>query len=41
MDLTPIHHVAINVSNYEASKDFYAHKLAFKTFGKILGKQEE
>lgn len=30
MDLTTIHHVAIIVSNYEASKDFYVHKLGFQ-----------
>ena len=33
MDLTTIHHVAIIVSNYEASKDFYVHKLGFQIIG--------
>ncbi len=30
MNLSMIHHVAIIVSNYEKSKDFYVNKLGFK-----------
>ena len=30
MDLSSIHHIAIIVSNYEASKDFYVNKLGFQ-----------
>ena len=29
MNLSQIHHIAIIVSDYEASKDFYVHKLGF------------
>ena len=30
MNLTMIHHIAIIVSNYEKSKDFYVNKLGFQ-----------
>ena len=30
MNLSSIHHIAIIVSNYEASKDFYVNKLGFQ-----------
>lgn len=30
MNLTTIHHIAIIVSNYEVSKDFYVNKLGFE-----------
>lgn len=30
MNLTAIHHIAIIVSNYEKSKDFYVNKLGFQ-----------
>lgn len=30
MNLSQIHHIAIIVSDYEASKDFYANKLGFQ-----------
>lgn len=29
MNLSKIHHIAIIVSNYESSKDFYINKLGF------------
>ena len=30
MNLSQIHHIAIIVSDYEASKDFYVNKLGFQ-----------
>jgi len=30
MNLSQIHHIAIIVSDYQASKDFYVNKLGFK-----------
>ena len=39
MELSVIHHVAIIVSDYQKSRDFYVNKLGFLLlFGKIIGR---
>ena len=35
--LNTIHHVAIIVSDYQKSRDFYVNKLALKLSGRITG----
>jgi len=41
MDLNLIHHIAIIVSDYEKSKDFYVNKLGFKVIRENYRKQKE
>jgi glyoxylase I family protein len=40
MDLNLIHHIAIIVSDYEKSKDFYVNKLGFKVIRENYRKQK-
>ena len=35
MFLNTVHHVAIIVSDYDLSRDFYVNKLGLRLFGKI------
>lgn len=41
MDLNLIHHIAIIVSDYEKSKDFYVNKLGFKVIRENYRKEKE
>ncbi|MDR3597260.1 VOC family protein [Clostridium sp.] len=41
MNLNPIHHIAIIVSNYEVSKDFYVNKLGFEILRENYRKERD
>lgn len=36
MDLGTIHHIAINVADYDKAKDFYGNKLGFQVLGEYV-----
>ena len=36
MNLDTIHHIALNVSDYERSKEFYVNKLGFRVLGEYV-----
>lgn len=36
MQLTKLHHIAINVSDYDRSKEFYIEKLGFRVLGEYV-----
>lgn len=40
MQLTAIHHIAIIVSDYNRSKDFYVNKLGFLSSGRTIARKE-